>query len=138
MVSEKKSCLTYSAAHRLICPDEKLERGVITDERYQARAAKHEETMARTTKLLNNANQDAERWLELCNETFDSVTNIGDVFEEANYEKRRQLLLHLGSNWTLSNKKVALTPREPLSLLRHNSENPNWRARPDLNRRSPP
>ena len=27
---------------------------------------------------------------------------------------------------------MTLTPREPLSLLRHNSKNPNWRARPDL------
>jgi uncharacterized protein (DUF2225 family) len=59
----------------------------------------------RTTKLLNGANKDAERWLELCNETFSDVTNIGEVFELANDEERRQLMLYLGTNWTLSNKK---------------------------------
>lgn len=80
----------------------------------------------------------AERWLELAKETFTGVTNIGDVFEMANYEERRRLMSFLGSNWTLGNKKVALTPREPLSLLHSATRNPNWRARPDSNRRSSP
>jgi hypothetical protein len=34
----------------------------------------------------------------------------------------------------LSNKKVALTVREPLNALLHNNEYPNWRARPGSNR----
>jgi hypothetical protein len=97
--------------------DEKLETGVMTDERYKARAAQHESVIARTTKLLNGTNEDAERWLELSNETFTGVTNIGDVFEMANDEERRRLMMFLGSNWYLSNKKVALTPRKPLDLL---------------------
>jgi len=37
-------------------------------------------------------------------------------------------MLNIDKNWTLSNKKVALTPREPLSVLRGSSVNPNWRA----------
>ncbi len=118
--------------------DEKLETGIISDERYKARAAKHQESLARTEQLLGQSASDAERWLELAKETFSSVVNIGDVFEEANNDERRQLMMYLGLNWHLGNKKVALTPREPLSLLRHSSENPNWRARPDSNRRSPP
>ena len=118
--------------------DDKLEHGVITDDRYQLRAAKHQSIVVRTTKLLNGSSQDAKRWLELCNETFNSVTNIGEVFELANDEERRQLMLYLGTNWTLSNKKVALTPREPLNMLHKNTRKSDWRARPDLNRRSPP
>lgn len=118
--------------------DDKLEHGVITDDRYQLRAAKHQSMVVRTTKLLNGSSQDAERWLELCNETFSGVTNIGEVFELANDEERRQLMLYLGTNWTLSNKKVALTAREPLNMLHKNTRKSDWRARPDLNRRSPP
>ena len=59
------------------------------------------------------------------------MVNLGDVFQGADDQEKRQLMMFLGSNWYLSNKKVALTPREPLSELRHNSESPNWRARPD-------
>ena len=113
--------------------DEKLENGVMTDERYKERSAIHTETLVRTDKLINATNTDAERWLELAKETFSTVTNIGDVFQIANDTERRRLMMYIGSNWYLSNKKVALTPREPLSLLRHNSEKTNWRAKEDLN-----
>jgi site-specific DNA recombinase len=118
--------------------DDKLEAGTITDERYKLRAAKHEATIARTTEQLNKSSYDAERWLELSDEVFSDVTNIGSVFKDATDEERRQLMLHLGSNWTLGNKKVAFTPRKPLDVLHVGSRNPEWRARPDSNRRSPP
>ncbi len=118
--------------------DEKLEAGVITDERYKLRAQKHEDTLARTTELLATSNTDAERWLELAKETFSEVVNLGEVFEIANDDERRRLMMFLGSNWYLGNKKVALTPREPLSLLHSSNRNHDWRARPDSNRRSPP
>jgi site-specific DNA recombinase len=118
--------------------DEKLERGIIADERYKLRAAKHEAILARTTELLDGADTNAERWLELAKETFATVTNIGDVFEMANDDERRRLMMFVGSNWYLGNKKVDLTPRRPIDLLRHTDKNTVWRARPDLNRRSPP
>lgn len=108
--------------------DEKLEVGTITDERYKARAEKHEETLARTMRLINDSGSDARAWLELSNEVFSRAVNIGEVFEDANDEERRELMKYVGSNWYLSNKKVVLTVREPLSALCHNSENPNWRA----------
>lgn len=118
--------------------DDKLESGVIADDRYKVRANKHQEIVARTTKLLSQTNQDAETWLELSKQVFSSAVNIGDVFEIADDHERRELMLFLGSNWTLGNKKVEITPRRPLDLLRHSSDNLLWRARPDLNRRSPP
>ncbi|MCA9330188.1 hypothetical protein KDA11_06055, partial [Candidatus Saccharibacteria bacterium] len=80
------------------------------------------------TWLLDSANTEAERWLELAKETFNSVTNVGDVFEMANDEERRRLMMYIGSNWHLGNKKVALTPREPLSLLHRNNSETIWRA----------
>ncbi|HYF96465.1 MAG TPA: recombinase family protein [Patescibacteria group bacterium] len=118
--------------------DEKLELGIITDERYKLRAAKHEEVLARTTQLIERSISDAEAWLELSNKIFSSVVNISEVFEQANEEERRELMKYIGSNWYLSNKKVVLTPRKPLDLLSISDRNPDWRARPDLNRRSPP
>lgn len=118
--------------------DAKLESAIMTDDRYQARASAHQATIARTNELLNNSDQDAERWLELARELFNGVTNIGDVFEAANDEERRRLMMFLGSNWYMGMKKVQLTPRRPLDLLHVSSRNLDWRARPDSNRRSPP
>ncbi len=118
--------------------DEKLENGVITDERYKERATKHTETLARTKQLLDGANTQAERWLELAKETFNSVVNVSEVFEMTNDEERRRLMMYLGSNWYLTNKKVVLTPRKPLDLLHNSASETIWRARPDSNRRSSP
>src|SRR5690606_16449002 len=94
--------------------DDKLESGTISDERYKQRAAKHEEKIARTTQLLKATETDADRWLELAKETFSSVINLGDVFKEADDTEKRQLMMYLGLNWHLANKKVVLTPRKPL------------------------
>lgn len=118
--------------------DGKLETGTISDERYKLRAVVHQATIERITTLLNASTQDAQRWLELSNQTFSGVINLGEVFEMANDEERRRLMQFLGSNWYLSNKKVELTPRRPLDSLHKSTRNPDWRARPDLNRRSPP
>lgn len=118
--------------------DEKLEEGVISNDRYKTRSIKHEEVVARTTELLDIADTDADRWLELAKDTFSGVTNIGEVFEMANDQERRQLMTFVGSNWYLSNKKVALTVRKPLDVLHVSNRNTDWRARPGSNRRSPP
>lgn len=118
--------------------DEKLEQGVIADERYKLRATEHETTLARTKSLIAASETDAKRWLELAKETFAGVTNIGEVFSVANEEERRQLMMFVGSNWYLTNKKVDLTPRRPIDLLHISNRKTVWRARPDSNRRSPP
>lgn len=118
--------------------DDKLESGTISDERYKMRAAKHEADIARTTQLLKSSTSDADSWLELAKKTFSGADNLGDVFQNADVQVKRQLMLFLGSNWHLGNKKVVLIPRKPLDLLSVSDRNPNWRARPDLNRRSPP
>lgn len=85
--------------------DDKLESGTISDKRYKLRAAKHEEDIARTSKLLKATETDADRWLELAKVTFSGVVNLGEVFHEANDQEKRQLMMFLGSNWTLGNKK---------------------------------
>ena len=118
--------------------DDKLESGTMSDERYKLRAAKHEADIARTTQLLKATDTDADRWLELAKETFSGVVNLGEVFQEADDQEKRQLMMFVGLNWHLGNKKVVLTPRKPLDLLSVSDRNPNWRARPDSNRRSPP
>ncbi len=126
------------ATDKIVALDEALETRTISPERYKVRVAEHEATQVRTKELIEKSSQDAERWLELATEVFTGVVNIGTSFEHGNDDERRQLMLMLGLNWTLGNKKVALTPREPLNALRHNNENTIWRARPDSNRRSSP
>lgn len=118
--------------------DEKLESGTIDDERYKRRIQEHKAVVVRTTELLNDNNTNAVRWLELATETFSSAVNVGEIFAEANDMEKHKIMNYLGSNWTLSMKKVELTPKRPFDLLHSSSRNLDWRARPDSNRRSSP
>lgn len=118
--------------------DEKLESGVMDDDRYTKRGAVHEATIVRLTKNMNEDDNRATAWFELAKDVFSQSINLGEVFEMANPQERRRLMSLVGSNWALGNKKVELTPRRPFDLLRHCDENTSWRARPDSNRRSSP
>lgn len=129
------------ASEKIAVLDEALESRAISLDKYKERVAKHEAIQARTEQLINESTHDAEAWLELAKEVFTRTVDISRTFENADEAERRQLMLYLGSNWTLGNKKVALTPRKPLDLVYNSSEirpEKTWRARPDSNRRSPP
>lgn len=135
---EKARAEKRQAEKNLNTLDEKLETGVIDDSRYKLRSAIHLEIIARTSQQLEESDDDAKRWLELAKEVFSRAINLADVFDMANDDEKRQLMTYLGSNWSLGNKKVALKVRKPLHLLDSSNRNLDWRARPDLNRRSPP
>ncbi len=110
----------------------------ITREQFAALKTPLDDQLVRTKELINAAHTDANDWLELAEEFFSSAVTLVDTFQMANDEEKRQLLLELGSNWKMSNKKVRFTPRKPYDLLVNRTETTDWRARPDSNRRSPP
>ena len=118
--------------------DEKLVNGTITDERYGKLVAKYEDTSHNLRHLIGSSGKDADLWLELAREVFSTSINLSTVFTKAEVIERRRLMMAVGSNWYLGNKKVTFTPRKPYDLLVKCDNDSSWRARPDLNRRSPP
>ena len=110
----------------------------IDAEQFNSHKLKHKETLARTTALIADTNTDANEWLELAENFFSNTVTLTETFDMADVDEKRRLLMELGSNWVLSNKKVRFTPRKPYDLLINRTDNTVWRARPDLNRRSPP
>jgi site-specific DNA recombinase len=101
----------------------------------------HEEFLEHKQKFneqIDRTHSNADRWLELAEELFSSAVNIVDTFKVANEKEKRQILLELGSNWQMSNKKVRFTPRKPYDLLANRTYDSNWRAGRDLNPRPSP
>ena len=93
--------------------------------------------IARTAKLFNDTDGQVEERSELASKAFRKAVNIREVFEASDEGKLKKRIL-IGLNRKLSNKKVVLVLREPLNALHETSSDTIWRARPDLNRRSPP
>lgn len=118
--------------------DEKLVNGTISDERYEKLVIKYENTAKKLKHLIGASGKDADLWLELAKEVFSTSVNLSSVFTKAELNERRRLMMAVGSNWYLGNKKVTFTPRKPYDLLVKCDNDSSWRARPDLNRRSPP
>lgn len=110
----------------------------IDAEQFNSYKQRYEDTLARTAALIADTNTDANEWLELAEEFFSNTVTLVDTFKVATVEEKRRLLMELGSNWVLSNKKVRFTPRKPYDLLINRTSKTDWRARPDLNRRSSP
>jgi len=100
----------------------------VSKEEYEQYRIKYQQTEAHATELINDSTQTANDWLELAEEFFTQIVSLVDSFAAAQDSEKRQLLLNIGSNWTLSNKKVAFTPRRPYDLLLKIEPNKNWRA----------
>ena len=112
--------------------------GEITSEEYAKLKSRYEQTLENAKRSMTASNQSASAWLELAEIFFSKSVSLYAEYREANEEEKRSLLLEVGSNWYLGNRKVRLTPREPYSFLANRTSDPDWRARPDSNRRSPP
>ena len=110
----------------------------INSEEYAKLKVRYEQTLNTAKSSMAASNQSATSWLELAENFFSKSVSLYDEYRSSNEEEKRSLLLEVGSNWYLGNRKVRLTPREPYDLLGNRTSNPNWRARPDSNRRSPP
>jgi len=86
------------------------------------------ERLVRTKQQIDQVHTNADRWLELAEGLFSNAVNIVDTFKIADDEERKQILLELGSNWQMSNKKVRFTPRRPYELLANRTSDSNWRG----------
>lgn len=99
---------------------EKLEAGVISDERYKARTSLHEDTRRQAEAAIaadSRADETAREWLELAKVLLQSAINIGDTFAFADLGERRRLMRYVGSNWTLTGRNVFFKPKMPAALL---------------------
>lgn len=110
----------------------------IDSDMFNEHKARYESVLVRTKELINDADHNAEHWLELAEEFFSDAVNIVDTFNIATDQEKQKILLELGSNWTLTDKKVQFTPRKLYDLLVNRTSSSDWRARPDSNRRSSP
>ncbi len=98
----------------------------------------YEQKLARITEQIDKLDYNAEGWLEVAERFFNGSINIGETFKLAKPDEKRLILLEIGTNWKLRNKKVLFTSVKPYDFLINRTDYPNWRARPGSNRRSPP
>jgi site-specific DNA recombinase len=100
----------------------------LTRKEFMAYKKELSDRLVRTKELIDDAHSNADQWLELAEQFFSGAVNIVDSFKIANEEEKRKILLELGSNWEMNNKKVRFTPRKPYDLLVNRTEKMSWRG----------
>ena len=100
----------------------------ITREEFFERKTELNQRLVRTKELINDTHSNADDWLELAEDFFSSAVTLSDTFKIATDEEKKRILLQVGLNWKLDNKKVQFTPRKPYDLLVNRTNNTNWRG----------
>jgi len=100
----------------------------LTHEEFITKKKELNERLVRTKELIDDTHSNADQWLELAEQFFSGAVNIANTFAIANEEEKRKILLEIGSNWQMGNKKVRFTPRKPYDLLLNRTRNTSWRG----------
>lgn len=139
-------------------------RDLIDDNEYASKRQQFKQELSKMDDNLRSTEKRADDWIEITEKAFDFAAHARERFKNGTKKQKRQILMSLGSNFTLKDGKISLTPHEWLipiakeypaiekSYLRartnqkatSSDENAalesiseSWRARRDLNPRHP-
>lgn len=84
-------------------------RNLIDDERFLSEKTKLEKNIADLRGKLRGTEVRADKWLELTEKTFNFATYARIAFMQGDHQKKREILLTLGSNRILQNQKLSIT-----------------------------
>lgn len=96
---------------------EKYVEGKVPEDNYQRKLAEFEAGRKLAAKVLDGVDQRIEERIQELDEDLDFAVSARLAFENGNEEKRREIILRLGSNLTLTNHKLDIVLRRPLEKI---------------------
>lgn len=96
---------------------EKYVEGKVPEDNYQRKLAEFEAGRKLAAKVLDGVDQRIEERIQELDEDLDFAVSARQAFENGNEEKRREIILRLGSNLTLTNHKLDIVLRKPLQKV---------------------
>lgn len=85
-------------------------RDLIDDDEYVEKRNNLKSEITRLQEELSSADKRADEWLELSEKTFDFATYARIKFLKGDNQVKREILAALGSDFTILDKKLSLTP----------------------------
>lgn len=89
----------------------------LSNEEYGQRRATLLKEKASLEELLQDAGRQVEQQLRLTEETFEFACTAQDRFAKGNTKIKKEILLTIGSNLTLKDKKLSIEARQPFFIL---------------------
>ena len=81
-------------------------RELINDEIFKVKKEALEKRILDFREKVNITELKADNWIELCENTFEFITNIVATFKDGDINKKREIINALGSNLILEDKKL--------------------------------
>ena len=85
-------------------------RNLLDDDEYMSQRNRLKVELVRADENLQSTNARADNWLELTEKAFNFATYARIHFKEGDPETKRGILVTLGQNLTLKDRKLSLTP----------------------------
>jgi hypothetical protein len=102
---------------KLKTSQENTDGSLLSDEEYsQQRMALLREKQV-LEELLNDTGQRVERWIKLTEETFEFACTLRERFSNGDPQTKKTILMILGSNLTLRDKRVRIEAKKPFLIL---------------------
>lgn len=89
-----------------------LEDGFIDGKTYAERSAPLKQDLAKSQKRQQEAAERARNWYEVVGATLERLNNASENFKKGDLKMRRDILLAIGYNPLLVDKKVQITPNK--------------------------
>ena len=90
---------------------------MLSDEEYGKRRAELLKEKVTLEELLKDATLRIDQQLTLSEKTFEFACNVQDRFAKGNPKAKKEMLMTLGSNLTLKDKKLFIEARKPFFIL---------------------
>jgi hypothetical protein len=84
--------------------------------------------------MLRDAGHRVEQWLKLSEETFEFACIARERFANGDPKTKKEILLAIGSNLTLKDKKLCIEAKKPFFILEHSlssDEHENAKIEPE-------
>ncbi|PIR58592.1 MAG: hypothetical protein COU69_04685 [Candidatus Pacebacteria bacterium CG10_big_fil_rev_8_21_14_0_10_56_10] len=72
---------------------------------------------ARLQSLINDFSDSSESWLERAEEFFDTALNVRDILKDGSITEKRELIITVGENFYLKDKKLTFQMKKPFDAL---------------------
>ncbi len=87
-------------------------RNLLDDEEYTAQRSRLRIEIAKLDESLRDTEKRADEWLELTEKAFNFATYARTHFRNGSLQAKREILMTLGKNLVLKDKKLYITPNE--------------------------
>lgn len=97
-------------------------RGLISDDEYKIKSAKLKAELKRLHEEQADTMHRVKNWYEIATETFEKLTYAGKKFTEGDVGNKKDILLAIGENPVLMDKKLQLTSYEWLQPVQKSAK----------------